>query len=106
LDGVVSADLSYLYGLDDKFVKICEDAGVGFQYGCGILPCVMAVAARDGYCLTPTCYVCWVFGDCETGKAGCEKMGGWQLNRVYAQIVGTVLNTQELAYCGFHVKWV
>jgi hypothetical protein len=105
-EGVVSADVSYAYGLNDGFYRICDDAGVGYQFGCFVLPCVQWLAAKDGNCLPATCYVCWTSGDCETGRAGCEKMGGWQLNRVYANVVGTVLSTMEYAYCGFRVKWI
>lgn len=105
-DGVVSVDVSYAYGLNDKFQTICADAGVGFQWGCLALPCVRWDTAKDGGCLIATCYMCWTAGECETGLAGCEKMGGWQLNRVYANVVGTTLSTGEYAYCGFHVKWI
>jgi len=104
--GVVYADVSYGYGLNDKFKTICVDAGVGFQYGTAILPCVSWAYAEDGLCLWPLMYVCWVSGDCETQKAGCERMGSWQINRVYAQVVGTTIGTVEIAYCGFHVKWI
>jgi len=103
-EGVVSANVSYEYGLNDQFHQLCKDAGVGFQFGCGILPCTQWLPAKDGYCLPPTCYLCWVTGDCETEKAGCEAMGRWQLNRVTAQVVGTVLQAMEYVYCGFHVK--
>lgn len=105
-DGVVSVDISYCYGLNDKFKALCKDAGVGFQFGALILPCVTWTNVYDGYCIGPGAYVCWTSGECETELPGCERMGKWALNRVYAQIVGTARETFEIAYCGFHVKWI
>jgi hypothetical protein len=105
-NGVVSVDVSYAYGLSDGFRQVCEDSGVGFQFGCAFLPCISWCPAQDGYRLGIMCYVCWTAGECETGKAGCERMGDWARNRVYAQIVGTALQTVEFAFCGFHVKWI
>ncbi|MEM2385424.1 MAG: hypothetical protein QXO67_00425 [Candidatus Bathyarchaeia archaeon] len=105
-NGVVSVDVSYCYGLNDKFKALCRDANIGFQFGCFVLPCVTWAPVYDGYCIGTGCYVCWTSGECETGLAGCEKMDGWALNRVYARIVGTTRETFEIAYCGFHVKWI
>lgn len=105
--GVATAYLSYVYGLADKFETLTSDANVGAQWGAAVVPCALWYAAKDGWCLGPLSYVCWTSGDCETGKAGCEKMGSsWQSNMVYGKIVGTAISGVEIAFCGFHVKWV
>jgi hypothetical protein len=108
-NGVVSVDVSYLYGLDDHFKTLCSDAGVEFQVGtCFPLPVPSGVWEPAWHCksLMADIAVFWTRGECETGRSGCERMGDWTRNRVYARIVGTALETAELAYCGFHVKWV
>jgi hypothetical protein len=104
-NGEVSVNVSYIYGLNDRFAQLCEDAGVGYQWGCLALPCIKWTRARDGDCLIPSCYVCWVSGECETMLPGCN-MNDWARNRVYAKIVGTALETMEFVFCGFHVKWL
>jgi len=104
-DGVATAYVSYVYGLGDGFKQLAKDAGVGFQYGALIIPCAEWAYARDGLCLWPGMYVCWVSGDCETGLAGCERMGDWQRNLIHAKAIG-VPEIAEIAYCGFHMKWI
>ena len=106
-DGVVSVDVGYLYGLDDRFKTLCNDAVLRFQ----IVACPLPIPSwpyvpYDCCGIGPLVAVINHWGECETGKSGCEGLGGFQLNRIYAQVVGTVYSTMEWAYCGFHVKWL
>mgnify|MGYP001626211181 CR=1 FL=1 len=106
-DGVVSVDVGYLYGLNDSFKTLCEDAGLRFQIASCIMPIPSwPIVPRDCYGLGPLIALINRWGECETGRSGCEALGNFQLNRVYAQVFGTTYATAEWAYCGFHVKWV
>ncbi|MEM1551582.1 MAG: hypothetical protein QXH03_02795 [Candidatus Bathyarchaeia archaeon] len=105
-EGIVTANVAYLYGLNDGFKQICSDANVHFHFACLIPICAGDRVAEDGYCLPWGCWICWTEGECATMQPGCEKMGSWQVNRIYARVVGTTYETAELAYCGFHVKWI
>jgi hypothetical protein len=106
-NGVVSVDVGYLYGLDDRFESLCKDAGLGFQIAYCPLPVPSWPMVPYECCgIGSLVAVINHWGECETGKSGCEGLGGFQLNRVYAQVVGTALSTMEWAYCGFRVKWV
>jgi hypothetical protein len=100
--GRVYAKLTYVYGLDDGFEAVCRDAGLKFYWR----GCINPLATGESLarkCLSlvnlPWTYV-WL-----TDKSG----GGYTSpygNRVYAKVVGTLIDTAEIAYCGFHVKWL
>jgi hypothetical protein len=105
--GVVSAEVGYLYGLNDRFETLCNDAGLRFQIAyCPIPAPSWPMVPRECLGIGTLSAVVNHWGECETGKSGCEGLGSFQLNRVYAQVVGTALATAEWAYCGFRVKWV
>jgi len=104
-NGVVSADVSYAYGLNDSFKAICTDAGIGYwtytppiyvyQWKCPESP-------LDCQSTAPWAYVYGQFGEGESG----QNLPPFQFNEVFAQVVGTTLITKEFAKCGFHIKWI
>jgi hypothetical protein len=101
-NGRVYAKLTYAYGLDDGFEAVCRDTGLKFYWR----GCINPLATGESFarnCLSlvnlPWTYV-WL-----TDKSG----GGYTSpygNRVYAKVVGTLIDTAEVASCGFHTKWV
>jgi len=104
-DGVVSADVSYVYGLNDRFKAICADAGIGcwtytppfyvYQWKC-------PNACYDCCQFPSWAYVYGQFGEGESGK----NLPPPYMNEIFAQVVGTTLVTKEFSRCGFHIKWI
>jgi hypothetical protein len=104
--GIATVNVNYRYGLNDNYKKICSDAGLGFTVAtCTPIP--VPYDDRNVYnCRGWTNLIAllstWGEGDTATTPA----MGGWALNWIYAQVVGTAISTQTMIKCGFHVKWV
>jgi len=101
-DGIVTPNVSYLYGKGDQFRLICADAGIG---GWILSPLGIPIPTGtlwDGACpcmgILP-----WVtvFGE---GISG-QNLPSPYPNRVTAQVVGTTLMTTEFMHGGFHIKW-
>lgn len=96
--GIVWANVSYLYGLDDKFKTLCDDAGLRFQIVYCPLPMPSwPLVPHDCLGLGALVAVINKWGEKETLP---------QLNRVYAQVPGTTLYTFEYATCLFYVRWL
>jgi hypothetical protein len=100
--GRVYAKLSYAYGANDGFEAACRDTGLKYYY-CG---CIWPLSTGEG--IARNCHslvnLPW-WWDWVSGRSG----GGYTPmfgNRVYANVVGTLIGTFEVAYCGFHVKWI
>jgi len=106
-NGIVSAELHYHYGLDDNYKQICSDANLGITViTCTPIPIPYSTTVSNCYTLGALIALQSKWGGCETGASGCEKMGTWQFNRIYAQVVGIAkLSTVEFAQCGFAVFW-
>jgi hypothetical protein len=102
--GVVLVPLNYRYGYTDGFYQMCEDVDVGFWCMMGVFP--SGFIAQDGW-QDPFCSILYGgHGDCQTGNAGCEKMGILSPNTIIAQVVGSPnLIALGRSYSGFHVKW-
>lgn len=110
-DGVVTVPLAYAYGLSDAYDQLCKDAWIAATVFCPPDPIPITKNVYDKYDICNPCAAlpCSIYsrgGDCQTMVAGCEKMGTFAINRVYASVVGTAYSTSDLAYCGFHIKWV
>jgi hypothetical protein len=102
VNGIVSPNVSYLYGKGDQFRLICSDAGIA---GWILSPLGIPIPTGslwDGACpcmgILP-----WVSVSGE-GISG-QNLPSAYPNRVNAQVVGTTLITAELMYGGFHIKW-
>lgn len=96
--GLVWANVFYLYGLDDKFKTLCDDAGLRFQ----LINCALPIPSWP---IIP--YDCFEVGplNAVVNKWG-EKETFPQLNRIYAQVPGTTLYTFEYATCVFYARWI
>lgn len=111
-NGVVTVGAGYMYGLNDQFSSICDDGGISFDTGCVIYP-MYGLHVWDGRGVCDVCGAvdaCWgltgTHGDCQTGQSGCEALGIYWPNYVFAQIVGTTRGGSSRIDCGFHIKWV
>jgi hypothetical protein len=101
--GNVTVPLTYLYGLNDSYKQICSDAGMGFTALCGIAP--YPFTAYDGETVN-LCAVLGYWGECTTGQSGCSGMGVFWPNVIQALVQGTTIQSQAIAYTGFHIKWM
>jgi hypothetical protein len=101
-NGRVYIKLTYAYGLNDGFETACHDTGTIFYWRGCINPLITGQATARN-CLNlvnlPWTYV-WLSD--KTGGGRTPLYG----NRVYAKVVGTIIETIEIASCGFDVKWV
>jgi len=109
-NGVVSATLTYKYGLDDGFEALCRDTGMQFK----IAVCLYTqplpwpewgpFTPRDGAKVYLEGYE-WMPVYVKDRWGGGESPVTWP-NRVYAQIAETSMYTSELVYCKFRTRWV
>ncbi len=101
-NGIVTVNLSYYYGLTDKFLKICQDAGLNYTVLYVLVPITYTPA--DGYTGGLGIPLVAKGGHGVTGQ-GPAAMGGMQTNTVIAQIPGTSIQQAScLCSCGFNIK--
>lgn len=102
-NGVVTVNLGYMYGLDDRVLKLCRDADLGFWALVGVFPIrFIAYDADVGIFLG---FLISKDGGGATGER--PAMGNFFLNTVHAKVTGTSIQAaQGLVYCGFSVKWL
>jgi len=100
VNGLVTFTLTYVYGLDDHLLKICQTAGLYVNALAVVIP--ITFTPYDGNQEHNASFFTGKGGEGVTGQR--PEMGYFVLNSIHAKINGTSIQTQGSVYCGFHVK--